>query len=72
MKKVFTYVAEADFENQEQQFYICHAYNKEQMKYAGMNMKLEWARYGSRDEALRDIQGYCIKHETNVSSVRYW
>lgn len=71
MTKIYTYVASAGIGNDGQEFYICHACNKEQMRYAGMNMKLNWIRYNSRNEALGLIQGFVIKRETNVSNVKY-
>lgn len=72
MTKIYTYIASAGVGDNGEEFYVCQACNKEQMKYAGMNMKLDWMRYNSRNEALGELQGYPIKRETNVSNVRYW
>lgn len=72
MAKTYTYVAEAGIGNDGEEFYVCHACNKEQMRYAGMNMKLNWIRFNSREEASELLQGNIIKRESNVSSVQYW
>lgn len=69
--KVYVYVASAGVGNNGEEFYVCRSCSKKQMRYAGMNMTLEWIRYDSRDEALEEIGGCLIKRETDVSNVQY-
>lgn len=67
--KVYTYVASAGIGENGEEFYVCHACSKYQMVYAGMNIRLDWVRYNSREEALEAIKGFPIKRESDVSNV---
>lgn len=71
MKKVYTYTAFAGsgkFDGESLHAYVCQAVSKKQMKFAGMNMKLDWVRHNSYNEALASLLGYEIKRECNISN----
>lgn len=69
--KVYTYVASAGIGENGEEFYVCHARSKNQMVYAGMNKRLDWIRYNSKEEALEAIKWCHIKRESDVSNVQY-
>jgi hypothetical protein len=69
MKIIKTYLAFTP----EHSAYICEAYNKKQMKAAGINMKLEWREVESFKEAKNEClcSGYEVKNASNVTNFKY-
>lgn len=60
--KTYAYLAINEFNDG----FICEAYNKKQMKQAGMNMKLGWVRYATYDAALNELQ--CCNIQLKIAS----
>jgi len=52
--------------NDNNEGFICEAFNKKQMKRAGMNMKLDWSRYESSEKAENELK--CSNVELKRSS----
>lgn len=47
--------------------YICRAHSKKQMKERGMNMRLDWVRYNTRNEAVVQTSDCEQIKETNLA-----
>jgi hypothetical protein len=67
--KSYTYLAI----NENNEGFICEAINKEQMKHAGVNMKLTWNRYNTYDNAVNELKcrGIELKSSSDVTNFGY-
>lgn len=67
--KTYTYLAI----NKHNEGFICEAYNKKQMKRAGMNMKLDWQREESYEKALNELRcrNVELKNSNNVTNFNF-
>jgi hypothetical protein len=59
--------------NDNNEGFICIAYNKKQMKCSGMNMKLNWSRKECYEKSLNELKcsNVELKNSSNVINFRF-